>query len=69
MSSRLIYNIRQLVNTRAENHLLRGAELAGLPCIDNAWIHIEDDHIAAYGPMSALPATSGSSAKQHRPHR
>jgi len=56
MSSRLIYNIRQLVNTRAESHLLRGASLADLPCIDNAWIHIEDEHIAAYGPMSALPA-------------
>lgn len=56
MSSRLIYNIRQLVNTRAESHLLRGAALADLPCIDHAWVHIEDDHIAAYGPMSALPA-------------
>jgi imidazolonepropionase len=56
MSSRLIYNIRQLVNTRAESCLLRGAALADLPCIDDAWIHIEDDHIAAYGPMSALPA-------------
>ena len=55
MSSRLIYNIRQLVNTRKDSRLLRGAELADLPCIDNAWIHIEDDRIAAYGPMSALP--------------
>jgi imidazolonepropionase len=55
MPSRLIYNIRQLVNTRAESRLLRGAALADLPCIDNAWIHIEDDRIAAYGPMSALP--------------
>jgi imidazolonepropionase len=55
MPSRLIYNIRQLVNTRAESRLLRGAALADLPCIDDAWIHIEDDRIAAYGPMSALP--------------
>ena len=55
MPSRLIYNIRQLVNTRAESCLLRGAALADLPCIDNAWIHIEGDRIAAYGPMSALP--------------
>ena len=59
MSSRLIYNIRQLVGTRAETHLLRGAELAGLPCIDNAWLHIEDDHIAAFGPMSGLPEVWG----------
>jgi imidazolonepropionase len=55
MSSRLIYNIRQLVNTRKDSRLLRGAELADLPCIDNAWLHIEDDRIAAFGPMSALP--------------
>jgi imidazolonepropionase len=56
MSFRLIYNIKQLVNTRVESHLLRGAGLADLPCIDNAWIHLEDDRIAAYGPMSTLPS-------------
>ena len=56
MSSGLIYNIKQLVNTRVESHVLRGAELADLPCIDNAWIHLEDDRIAGYGPMSALPS-------------
>jgi len=55
MSSRLIYNIKQLVNTREDSHVLRGAALADMPCIDNAWIHIEDDRIAAYGAMSALP--------------
>ncbi len=38
-----------------ESCLLRGAALAALPCVDNAWVHIEDDRIAAYGPMSALP--------------
>ena len=56
MSSRLIYNIKQLVNTRDESHVLRGAALADLPCIDHAWVHIEDDRITAYGPMSALPS-------------
>ena len=55
MPSRLIYNIKQLVNTREESCLLRGAALADLPCIDHAWVHIEDDRIAAYGAMSALP--------------
>lgn len=57
MSSALIYNVRQLVNTREGSHVLRGGALACLPCIDNAWIHIEGDRIAAYGPMSALPAS------------
>ncbi len=59
MSSRLIYNIRQLVGTRTETHLLRGGELADLPCVENAWLHIEDDQIAAYGPMSELPEVFG----------
>jgi imidazolonepropionase len=66
MSSRLIYNIRQLVGTRTESHLLRGAELAGLPCIDNAWLHIEDDQIAAYGPMSELPEVFSRQLAGHR---
>jgi len=55
MSSRLIFNIRQLVGVRAETALLRGADLAQLPVIDNSWIHIEGDQIAAFGPMRALP--------------
>ena len=55
MSTRLLYNIRQLVNTRMESHPLRGAELAGLPVIDDAWLHLEDDRIAAFGRMAALP--------------
>lgn len=59
VSSRLIYNIRQLVGTRTETHLLRGAELADLPGTRNAWLHIEDDQIAAFGPMSGLPEVFG----------
>lgn len=55
MSSRLIFNIRQLVNTRSETALLRGTELSVLPVIDHAWLHIEGDRIAAFGPMRALP--------------
>lgn len=66
MSSRLIYNIRQLVGTRTETHLLRGGELADLPCIDNAWLHIEDDQIAAYGPMSGLPEVWSRLLAGHR---
>jgi imidazolonepropionase len=58
-SSRLIYNIKQLVNVRRETRLLRGAELAELPCIDHAWVLIEGDEIADFGAMSALPAAWG----------
>lgn len=56
MSSHLLTHIGQLVNTRMESHPLRGAELAVLPSIHDAWLHIEDDRIAAFGPMAALPA-------------
>ncbi|HTR29822.1 MAG TPA: imidazolonepropionase [Puia sp.] len=54
-SSRLIYNIKQLVNVRRESRLLRGAELAELPCIENAWVLTEGDRIADCGRMSELP--------------
>ena len=56
MSSSLIINIKQLVNTREQTHLLRGPELADLPCLEGAWLLIEDDEIAGYGPMSELPS-------------
>jgi imidazolonepropionase len=50
----LISNIKLLVNTREEFHLLRGKELAELPCIGNAFLIIEDDHIAEYGSMKEV---------------
>ena len=55
MSSRLIINIRQLVNTREQSGPLRGAALRELPSIENAWLLIEGSEIAGYGPMSQLP--------------
>src|SRR5436190_10787061 len=50
----LITNIKQLVNIREENTLLRGAALAQLPSIENAFLLIEDDVIADYGHMYEL---------------
>lgn len=47
----LIANIKLLVNTREEFHLLRGKELSQLPCIEDAFLIIEDDRIAEYGAM------------------
>jgi imidazolonepropionase len=54
-SSRLIYNIKQLVNVRGSSRLLRGSELAELPCIDDAWVLVEGDRIAGYGRMTEMP--------------
>jgi len=50
----LISNIKLLVNTREQFHLLRGKELAELPCIEDAFLIIEDDHIAEYGSMKEV---------------
>jgi imidazolonepropionase len=62
MSSTLITNIKQLVNVRDQSHVLRGRELAGLPAIENAWLLIEDDAIAGYGPMHELQTSFGSAS-------
>ncbi|MBK9485735.1 MAG: imidazolonepropionase [Chitinophagaceae bacterium] len=50
----LITNIAQLVNTREETTLLRGAALAALPVIEDAFVLIEDGIIADYGHMYEL---------------
>ena len=54
MASTLLKNIKFLVNTREQNQLLRGKELSVLPCIENAWLQIEDGRIARYGAMNEL---------------
>jgi len=50
----LLTNIKLLINTRKQNQLLRGAELADLPCIEDAFLAIEHDKIAAFGSMDEL---------------
>ena len=54
MSTTIITNIRQLVNVREEQQLLRGRDLAHLPCLNNAFLLIEDGIIAGYGSMNDL---------------
>ena len=54
MPSLIIENIKLLVNTRDENKLLRGKELADLPCMENAYLIVENGIIAGYGPMAGL---------------
>ena len=70
MSSKLITNIKLLVNTREQNQLLRGKKLAQLPCIENAYLLIEDEHIVQYGRMENLstvghqPSTTIDASRQ-----
>jgi len=58
MSSTIITNIKRLIGTRKESHLLRGNELTTLPSIENAYLIIEDDEIASYGRMEELQTTN-----------
>jgi imidazolonepropionase len=57
MAATLITNIGLLINTREQSSLLRGSQLADLPCINKAYLLIEDNSIAGYGSMQDLPAT------------
>lgn len=54
MAAQLFTNIKLLVNTREQSTLLRGKSLAELPSVANAYLLIEDDVIAAYGPMAEI---------------
>ena len=53
-SSVIIINIQQLVNVREQSVLLHGNALAELPCIENAFLFLEDGIIIDYGPMYEL---------------
>jgi len=54
MQRQVIINISCLANVRTESYILRGKELAELPCINDAYLIIEDGLIAEYGPMKNL---------------
>ncbi|MBS2213461.1 imidazolonepropionase [Carboxylicivirga mesophila] len=55
MKQLLIKNIKQLVQVEKENQpYIAGAQMAQLPCIDNAYLLIKGAYISAYGPMSEL---------------
>jgi len=50
----IIKNIQQLLGIHPFSRLLKGEEMADLPQIDNAYLRIEGDRIAAFGPMGEL---------------
>ncbi|HSZ32986.1 MAG TPA: imidazolonepropionase [Puia sp.] len=54
MQSKLLINIKQLVNTSSGHEPLYGKEMTSLPCIENAWLLIEGNEIAAFGKMASL---------------
>lgn len=60
MAATLITNIALLIGTHERSSLLRGHELADLPCIDNAYLVVEDDTIVEYGRMENLSTAPAS---------
>ncbi|MBA2745912.1 MAG: imidazolonepropionase [Flavisolibacter sp.] len=56
--SRLITNIKTLVNTRDTSVLLRGGQLKDLPVIHDAYLIMEEDRITDYGMMKDLKKKS-----------
>jgi imidazolonepropionase len=50
----LITNIQQLYGIRKTTKLLKGADMAKLPSLKNAFLRIEGEHIAEYGLMKDL---------------
>lgn len=56
-----IINIHLLINVRTKNVLLRGAALADLPIIENAFLEVEDGIILDYGEMQQLQNTKENS--------
>ncbi len=50
----LFINIKELVNVRTSNVLLRGKDLRDLPVINNAFLLIEGDVISMFGAMADL---------------
>ncbi len=52
----LIKNIKTLVQVRETGILkVSGAEMKELPCINNAWLAVDNGLIADYGPMDDFP--------------
>lgn len=61
MPALLLRNIRALYQAETERRaLVKGAEMAHLPVVHNAYLLIENERIAAFGPMSECPEHSDS---------
>ncbi len=51
-----IKNIKGLVGVHDLNiRVLKGAEMQSLPMLENAWLALEDGHIADFGLMTDWP--------------
>jgi len=56
MSKILIKNIKKLVQVRPDNVLsVAGADMDVLPCLENAWLALDNGLVADYGEMENFP--------------
>ena len=56
MSTLLIRNIKTLVQAETQlRSVVKGAEMASVPMVHNAYLLIENERIAAFGPMNECP--------------
>ncbi len=60
MSTQIFTNIKLLANVRKSSEILRGKELAYLPCIENGYLIIEDETIAEVGSMEKFKFASNN---------
>ena len=59
--SLIIYNTGMLVQVRDEPvGFVAGRDMSRLPVLENAWLLIENDIIAGYGPMDNMPSFSNA---------
>ncbi|MDZ7636210.1 MAG: hypothetical protein U5L72_17930 [Bacteroidales bacterium] len=57
--SLIIYNTGMLVQIRDKKvAFVAGSDMADLPVLEDSWLLIEDDIIAAYGQMKSMPSFS-----------
>ena len=63
MSSILIKNIKSLLQTdvAAPRTIVKGKDMAEVPCINDAYLLIEGHRIAAFGSMDNCPERAGES--------
>lgn len=55
----LFKNIKTLVQTETSpRRVVKGADMAQLPVIDNAWLLVENDNIHSFGEMPACPTSA-----------
>lgn len=64
MGSQIFTNIKSLVNVRKSSEFLRGKDLAVLPCINNAYLIIEDNVIAEFGLMENFKFSNQVTSEQ-----